>query len=39
LILIERLSTAYPRYAAVVGGFWGWGLGASVRGGGPGQGK
>ncbi len=39
LILIERLSTAYPRYAAVVGGFWGWGRGASVRGGGPGAGK
>ena len=39
LILIERLSTAYPRYAAVVGGFWGWGRGASLRGGGPGEGK
>jgi hypothetical protein len=39
LILVERLGTAYPRYAAVVGGFWGWGRGASVRGGGPGAGK
>jgi hypothetical protein len=39
LILIERLSTAYPRYYSVVGGFWGWGRGASLRGGGPGAGK
>jgi hypothetical protein len=39
LILVERLSTAYPRYFPVVGGYWGWGRGASVRGGGPGQGK
>jgi hypothetical protein len=39
LILVEQLRTAYPRYAAVVGGFWGWGRGASFRGGGPGAGK
>ncbi|HEU5108012.1 MAG TPA: DUF4247 domain-containing protein [Micromonosporaceae bacterium] len=39
LILLENLRTAYPRYAAVVGGFWGWGRGASLRGGGPGEGK
>lgn len=39
LILVERLTTAYPRYSSTVGGHWGWGRGASVRGGGPGAGK
>lgn len=39
LILVERLTTAYPRYSSVVGGYWGWGRGTSVRGGGPGVGK
>lgn len=39
LILVEKLSSAYPRYHGVVGGFWGWGRGASLRGGGPGAGK
>jgi hypothetical protein len=39
LILVERLTTAYPRYYSVVGGYWGWGRGHSVRGGGPGEGK
>ena len=39
LILVERLATAYPRYAGVVGGYWGWNRGATVRGGGPGAGK
>lgn len=39
LILVEKVATAYPRYHSVVGGFWGWGRGASVRGGGPGEGK
>ena len=39
LILVEKLSTAYPRYHGIVGGFWGWGRGASLRGGGPGAGK
>lgn len=37
LILVERLVTAYPRYADTIGGFWGRGV--SVRGGGPGAGK
>lgn len=39
LILVERLTTAYPRYHRTVGGYWGWGRGMSVRGGGPGAGK
>lgn len=39
LILVERLTTAYPRYHGTVGGYWGWGRGVSVRGGGPGAGK
>lgn len=39
LILVEKLTTAYPRYYSHVGGYWGWGRGASVRGGGPGAGK
>lgn len=39
LILLERLSTAYPRYHSTVGNSWGWGRGSSVRGGGPGSGK
>ncbi|HEU4423246.1 MAG TPA: DUF4247 domain-containing protein [Pilimelia sp.] len=39
MILVERLATAYPRYYSVVGGYWGWGRGASLRGGGPGAGK
>ncbi|XTZ13569.1 DUF4247 domain-containing protein [Micromonospora echinospora] len=39
LILLERLSTAYPRYRSTVGNSWGWGRGSTVRGGGPGSGK
>lgn len=39
LILLEKVSTAYPRYHSVVGSSWGWGRGSSVRGGGPGSGK
>jgi hypothetical protein len=39
LILLERLSTAYPRYHSTVGNHWGWGRGNTVRGGGPGSGK
>ncbi|WP_019870285.1 DUF4247 domain-containing protein [Salinispora oceanensis] len=39
LILLERLTTAYPRYHSVVGSHWGWGRGNTVRGGGPGSGK
>lgn len=39
LILLERLSTAYPRYRSTVGNSWGWGRGNTVRGGGPGSGK
>ncbi|WBB78199.1 DUF4247 domain-containing protein [Micromonospora sp. WMMD882] len=39
LILLERLSTAYPRYHSTVGNAWGWGRGSTVRGGGPGSGK
>ena len=39
LILLERMTTAYPRYHHVVGGGWGWGRGTTVRGGGPGAGK
>ncbi|MGN9811882.1 DUF4247 domain-containing protein [Micromonospora sp. BQ11] len=39
LILLERLSTAYPRYHSTVGSHWGWGRGNTVRGGGPGSGK
>jgi hypothetical protein len=39
LILVEKLATAYPRYLPIVGGYWGWGRGASLRGGGPGAGK
>lgn len=39
LILLERLTTAYPRYHSLVGRHWGWGRGNTVRGGGPGSGK
>ncbi|SCL16161.1 DUF4247 domain-containing protein [Micromonospora inyonensis] len=39
LILLERVSTAYPRYHSTVGNSWGWGRGSTVRGGGPGSGK
>jgi len=39
LILVEQVRTAFPRYYSVVGGFWGWGRGTSLRGGGPGEGK
>lgn len=40
LILVERLTTAYPRYYGHVGGYWGWSnRGADFRGGGPGSGK
>ena len=39
LILLERLTTAYPRYHSLVGSHWGWGRGSTVRGGGPGSGK
>ena len=39
LILLERISTAYPRYYGTVGNAWGWGRGITLRGGGPGAGK
>ncbi|SCL38329.1 protein of unknown function [Micromonospora pallida] len=39
LILLEGVSTAYPRYHSTVGNSWGWGRGSTVRGGGPGSGK
>ncbi|MDI5942859.1 MULTISPECIES: DUF4247 domain-containing protein [unclassified Micromonospora] len=39
VILLERLTTAYPRYHSTVGSHWGWGRGSTVRGGGPGAGK
>jgi hypothetical protein len=39
LIMLERMSTAYPRHYGIVGGFWGWGRGTTTRGGGPGAGK
>lgn len=39
LILLEKVSTAYPRYHSTVGSGWGWGRGSTVRGGGPGSGK
>ncbi|MFG1949815.1 DUF4247 domain-containing protein [Micromonospora sp. NPDC048830] len=39
VILLERLTTAYPRYHGTVGNHWGWGRGSTVRGGGPGSGK
>ncbi|MFR9777958.1 DUF4247 domain-containing protein [Micromonospora sp. MS34] len=39
VILLERMSTAYPRYHSRVGNHWGWGRGSTVRGGGPGAGK
>ncbi|SDY22581.1 protein of unknown function [Micromonospora pattaloongensis] len=39
VILLERMSTAYPRYHGIVGGGWGWGRGTTIRGGGPGAGK
>jgi hypothetical protein len=39
LILLEKLSTAYPRYHSTVGNSWGSGRGNTVRGGGPGSGK
>jgi hypothetical protein len=39
LILVENMRTAYPRYYGTVGGYWGWGRGTSIRGGGPGAGK
>jgi hypothetical protein len=39
VILLERMSTAYPRYHSRVGSYWGWGRGSTVRGGGPGAGK
>lgn len=39
VILLERMTTAYPRYHSRVGNHWGWGRGSTVRGGGPGAGK
>ncbi|WP_229398953.1 DUF4247 domain-containing protein [Micromonospora okii] len=39
VILLERMSTAHPRYHSTVGSHWGWGRGSTVRGGGPGSGK
>ncbi|MEU5903630.1 DUF4247 domain-containing protein [Micromonospora sp. NPDC047467] len=39
VILLENMSTAYPRYHSIVGSYWGWGRGSTVRGGGPGSGK
>jgi hypothetical protein len=38
VLLVERWETAYRRYGAAVGAYWGWGRGANVRGGGPGGG-
>jgi hypothetical protein len=38
VILVERWETAYRRYGAAVGAYWGWGRGARIRGGGPGGG-
>jgi uncharacterized protein DUF4247 len=39
LILVEKLTSAYRRYYPIVGGYWGWGRGTTLRGGGPGAGK
>jgi hypothetical protein len=39
LILVEKASTAYNRHHSHVSGYWGWGRGTSLRGGGPGAGK
>ncbi|MFC0527544.1 DUF4247 domain-containing protein [Phytohabitans kaempferiae] len=40
LILVEKMTTAYPRYHGTVGNYWGWGgRGGTIRGGGPGAGK
>ncbi|MDG4771461.1 DUF4247 domain-containing protein [Solwaraspora sp. WMMD792] len=39
LILLERMTTAYPRYRSVVGNSWNWQRGSTIRGGGPGTGK
>ncbi|MFB6391673.1 DUF4247 domain-containing protein [Polymorphospora lycopeni] len=39
LILLERMSTAHPRYHSTVGTAWVWGRDTNVRGGGPGAGK
>jgi hypothetical protein len=39
MILLERMTTAYPRYHSRVGTHWGWSRGSTVRGGGPGAGK
>ncbi|MEV0425036.1 DUF4247 domain-containing protein [Micromonospora sp. NPDC049836] len=39
VILLERMTTAYPRYHSRVGTHWGWGRGSTLRGGGPGSGK
>jgi hypothetical protein len=39
VILLERMTTAYPRYHSTVGGGWAWSSGRTVRGGGPGSGK
>lgn len=39
LILLEKMTTAYPRYHSTVGNSWAWGRGNTVRGGGPGAGK
>lgn len=39
LILVEDVRTARHRYSGHTGGYWGWGSGNGVRGGGPGSGK
>ncbi|MDG4762685.1 DUF4247 domain-containing protein [Solwaraspora sp. WMMD406] len=39
LILVERMTTAYPRYRSTVGNSWSWTRGSTTRGGGPGTGK
>ncbi|MFI5840941.1 DUF4247 domain-containing protein [Catenuloplanes sp. NPDC051500] len=39
LILVEDIDSAYRRHSSHVGGYWGWGRGTSLRGGGPGSGK
>ncbi|GAB7049430.1 DUF4247 domain-containing protein [Catenuloplanes indicus] len=39
LILIEDIDSARRRYSGHTGGYWGWGSGNTIRGGGPGSGK
>ncbi len=39
LILVEDVDSAHRRHSSHVSGYWGWGRGTSLRGGGPGSGK